>query len=177
MRSAEQMDAVVSPYEVLGVPTSASVADIRAAFKRLALCTHPDKQICGRSDGEELAVAHTIQPFHAVKEASELLLDPLRRARYDHGQEQALVRSIGAVSDRYDLSEFILVEEKCVGDVTVHDNRVLRMRVYTLECRCGGAFEVFVTECEAAAGGVDKFCECDCCSLVIAVTGGRAAFK
>ncbi|RNF05329.1 chaperone DnaJ protein [Trypanosoma rangeli] len=170
------MDTAISPYDVLGVPFSASVADIRAAFKRLALCTHPDKRIYSEPNGEVLAVTQTNQPFHVVKEASELLLDPLRRAQYDHGREQAYVRSVGAVSDRYDLSEFVLVEEKCVCDSTGQDNGVIRMRVYTLECRCGGVFEVFITEREVEARGVHKFCECDCCSLVIAVTGGCVAF-
>ncbi|EKF31170.1 chaperone DNAJ protein, putative [Trypanosoma cruzi marinkellei] len=172
----KKMDNAISPYDVLGVSTSSSVAEIRAAFKRLALCTHPDKRKNGSTNEEELGATLAMYPFHVVKEASELLLDPLRRAQYDHGREQAYVRSVGAVSDTHDLSEFFLAEEKVVYDTTMQIGGFLRMRVYKLECRCGGVFELFITEREAETQGVNKRCECDCCSLVILVTSGRALF-
>ncbi|RNC58373.1 chaperone DnaJ protein, partial [Trypanosoma cruzi] len=172
----KKMENAISPYDVLGVSSSSSVAEIRAAFKRLALCTHPDKRKNGSTNEEELGAMLEGYPFHVVKEASELLLDPLRRAQYDHGREQAYVRSVGAVSDTHELSEFFLAEEKVVYDTTMKDGGVLRMRVYKLECRCGGVFELFITEREVGTQGVNKRCECDCCSLVILVTGGRALF-
>ncbi|CAK0830699.1 unnamed protein product [Prorocentrum cordatum] len=57
-------------YGVLGLRRSASLAEVRAAFRRLALQTHPDK------GGDPVQ-------FHAVAAAFEELEDPDRRAAYD----------------------------------------------------------------------------------------------
>ncbi|KAA6353579.1 MAG: hypothetical protein EZS28_050894 [Streblomastix strix] len=60
-------------YDVLGVPESASLDDINAAYKKLALRLHPDK--C------ELKVAG--QAFKVVAEAHECLSDRASKGRYD----------------------------------------------------------------------------------------------
>lgn len=57
-------------YEVLGVPADATAADIKAAYRRAALDSHPDRG----GDPER---------FHAVVRANEVLSDPAARARYD----------------------------------------------------------------------------------------------
>jgi curved DNA-binding protein len=61
-------------YEVLGVPTSASQADIKKAFRRLAKQHHPDSNP-GDSDAEKR--------FKDVNEAHAVLSDPEKRKRYD----------------------------------------------------------------------------------------------
>ncbi|CBH16410.1 chaperone protein DNAj, putative [Trypanosoma brucei gambiense DAL972] len=156
-----------SPYKILGIPQSASVADIRAAFRRLALTTHPDKQGSNTSGGEAQMMLYSSHPFYVIKEASDILLDPVRRAEYDEGQQRMYARSIGVVSDVHDISDFRLVEERkalcsedrVCGDVTI--------QVYEMECRCGGAFEIFLVKGEE--GNVDKLCGCDSCSLIVSV--------
>ncbi len=60
-------------YETLGVEPDAAADDIKAAYKRLALETHPDRQ-----GGDEAA-------FKAVNEAYEVLSDEDLRAEYDAG--------------------------------------------------------------------------------------------
>lgn len=58
-------------YEVLGVSPQASQADIRRAFKRLALKHHPDK-----AKGEDAM-------FKKVNDAYQILSDPEKRDMYD----------------------------------------------------------------------------------------------
>lgn len=60
-------------YEVLGVSRDASVADIKKAYRRLAMKFHPD-----RNGG-----ADTGKDFKEAKEAYEVLKDADRRAAYD----------------------------------------------------------------------------------------------
>ena len=61
-------------YELLGVSRDASVAEIRKAYKKLALKHHPD-----RNGGCSDATAQ----FKAVTEAYQVLTDDEKRARYD----------------------------------------------------------------------------------------------
>lgn len=61
-------------YHILGVPQTASAAQIRAAFKRLAMQYHPDKNP-NDPTAEEI--------FKRVNEAYHTLSDPLKKARYD----------------------------------------------------------------------------------------------
>jgi DnaJ-class molecular chaperone len=74
-------------YELLGVPRDASAADIKKAYRKLALVWHPDQHA---GDGRDAAEAR----FKAISEAYEVLSDVEKRARYDrfgeqweHGQE------------------------------------------------------------------------------------------
>ncbi len=64
-----------NPYEVLGIGTGATGADITRAYRRLARAVHPDSR-----PGDPAAAAE----FRAVSDAYGLLSDPARRAAYDH---------------------------------------------------------------------------------------------
>ncbi len=61
-------------YEVLGVGKDAAEADIKKAYRRLAMKLHPD-----RNSGDTKTEAE----FKDVKEAYEVLSDPQKRATYD----------------------------------------------------------------------------------------------
>jgi DnaJ-class molecular chaperone len=66
------MAQMTSLYDVLQVDQSATLEEIKLAFKRRALQVHPDK---GGSK----------EAFHLVYEALETLADPAARKKYDHG--------------------------------------------------------------------------------------------
>src|SRR2546425_2590274 len=61
-------------YAILGVPTTASEQEIRAAYRKLARRFHPD-----HNAGDKQAAEH----FKRIKAAYETLADPERRRRYD----------------------------------------------------------------------------------------------
>ena len=65
---------VADLYQTLGVPSDASMQDIKKAYRKLARELHPDVA------GEEPA---TIERFKAISEAYEILSDPAQRERYD----------------------------------------------------------------------------------------------
>ena len=64
-------------YEILGQPYSASDADLRKAYRKLALRYHPDKQ----KDDEAAEVA--AHKFALVQRAYSVLSDRPRRQAYN----------------------------------------------------------------------------------------------
>jgi len=68
-------------YEVLGVQRSASVAEIKSAYRRLAVENHPDKNP-GNPQAEER--------FKQASEAYAVLSDSDKRARYDRFGHQGI---------------------------------------------------------------------------------------
>jgi curved DNA-binding protein CbpA len=65
---------VTNYYEILGIDVSATPAQVRAAYKRLAMEYHPDHNP-GNTQAEEV--------FKLVNEAYHTLSDSLKKARYD----------------------------------------------------------------------------------------------
>ena len=61
-------------YQILGVSRAASASEIRAAYRKLALKYHPDRNP-GNKQAEE--------KFKEMNEAYQVLSDPKKRARYD----------------------------------------------------------------------------------------------
>jgi DnaJ-class molecular chaperone len=65
------------PYEVLGVPKSASAADIKKAFRQLAKKYHPD-----RNAGD----AKAKERFAEIGSAYEILGDETKKGQFDRGE-------------------------------------------------------------------------------------------
>ena len=66
-------------YAVLGIPETASAAEIKSAFKKTARRTHPD---VNHAPNAEAA-------FKAVAKAYEILSDPAMRRRHDQERKDA----------------------------------------------------------------------------------------
>jgi len=75
-------------YEVLGVSKNASEAELKKAYRRLAMKYHPDRNT---GDGAKEAE----QKFKEAKEAYEVLSDPQKRASYDQFGHAGVDSSMG----------------------------------------------------------------------------------
>lgn len=74
-------------YELLGVQKTASQADLKAAFRKLAMQYHPDKNQ-GNKDAEA--------KFKEINEAYDVLKDEQKRAAYDQYGHRAFEGGMGA---------------------------------------------------------------------------------
>lgn len=71
------------PYRELGLGRGAGPREVKAAFRRAALETHPDRRPAGEGAAE---AARREAAFRRAAEAYEILQDPVLRARYDRGE-------------------------------------------------------------------------------------------
>jgi molecular chaperone DnaJ len=95
-------------YETLGVSRSASGADIKAAFRKLAMKHHPD-----RNPGDRAAE----QRFKELNEAYEILKDDQKRAAYDQLGHAAFANGGGQhPGGQFDFGSFADVFDDLFGD-------------------------------------------------------------
>ena len=108
-RSTQNHNELVDYYEILGIEKTASNADVRKAYRKLALKWHPDKNpdqqvtlqiICNINQRSNflLECFTSIQSFgfqesatvrfKQISEAYEVLSDDKRRNIYDEGPEK-----------------------------------------------------------------------------------------
>ncbi|KFK24764.1 hypothetical protein AALP_AA8G022000 [Arabis alpina] len=66
-------------YKILAVSKTASIAEIKKAYKKLALQWHPDKNVGNREEAEN--------KFREIAAAYEILGDDDKRARFDRGED------------------------------------------------------------------------------------------
>ncbi len=98
-------------YETLGIGRQASAADIKSAFRKLAMKHHPD-----RNPGDQAAE----QRFKELNEAYEVLKDDQRRAAYDQFGHAAFQNGAGgrpgAGGANFDFGSFADVFDDLFGD-------------------------------------------------------------
>ena len=92
-------------YHTLGVPRNASYADIKTAYRKLAMAHHPDRNN-GSKDAEE--------KFKAITEAYDVLRDPDKRSLYDRYGEAGLRGGAGGFH-HVDLSEALSIFMRDLG--------------------------------------------------------------
>ncbi|KAJ7976974.1 DnaJ protein like [Quillaja saponaria] len=66
-------------YKILGISKTASMSEIKRAYKKLALQWHPDKNVENREEAEK--------KFQEIAAAYEVLSDENKRTRYDRGED------------------------------------------------------------------------------------------
>ncbi len=115
-------------YKILELDTTATLPEIKKAYRRLALQYHPDKNL-----GNPYARAY----FDAVKEAYETLTDPVRKHAYL--QQRWYDKSTGkrpgikVIDPVFVLQETILLEKKASRmDVHRLDAAAIRTSILTL---------------------------------------------
>jgi molecular chaperone DnaJ len=96
-------------YETLGVQRNASAGAIKAAFRKLAMQHHPD-----RNPGDKAAE----QRFKEINEAYEVLKDDPKRAAYDQFGHAAFEQGMGggARGGGFDFGSFADVFDDLFGD-------------------------------------------------------------
>src|SRR5437763_10125577 len=92
-------------YNTLGVSRNASDADIKTAYRKLAMTYHPDRNN-GSKDAEE--------KFKSITEAYDVLRDPDKRALYDRYGEAGL-RGGASGFHHVDLSEALSILMRDLG--------------------------------------------------------------
>lgn len=76
-KNDEEKKKPLDPYETLQVPKNATGAEVKRAYRKLALQYHPDKN----------SAPEAVQIFMDVQKSYEILMDPVLRRRYDQGQD------------------------------------------------------------------------------------------
>ena len=98
-------------YKVLDVPKTATEAEIKKAYRRLAMKYHPDRNPNDR-EAEEA--------FKEAKEACEVLTDPHKRAAYDqygHAGVEATARGPGGPRGGFGADTFSDIFGDVFGDI------------------------------------------------------------
>jgi molecular chaperone DnaJ len=156
-------------YKVLDVPRTATEAQIKQAYRRLAMKYHPDRNPNDR-DAEER--------FKEAKEASEVLTDAHKRALYDqHGHAGLEAAAHGAGRDGFSTDAFSDIFGDVFGDIFGAARRGGRSQVfrgadlrYALELELDQAVFGHAVEVEVA-----RLAECDTCHGSGAAKGSHPA--
>ena len=128
-------------YQLLGVKSTASVKEIKAAYKRLARRQHPDLN----------GLPEATQAFIQISRARDILIDPQRRAAYDaqrnaYATKGAFAPVVNSTVETYmqraqsdarikqNLENFLIIERE--------DERGLRQAVFQVVALLVAAFFV-----------------------------------
>ncbi len=144
-------------YKVLDVPRTATEAQIKQAYRRLAMKYHPDRNPNDR-DAEE--------SFKEAKEASEVLTDAHKRALYDqHGHAGLQAAARGGGRGGFSSDAFSDIFGDVFGDIFGGARRSGRSQVfrgadlrYELELELDQAVFGHAVEIEVA-----RLAECETC--------------
>lgn len=144
-------------YKVLDVQRNASEADIKKAYRRLAMKYHPDRNP-GDKEAEE--------SFKEAKEAYEVLSDEQRRAIYDqHGHDGIDAARQGGGASGFGGADFGDIFGEVFGDIFGGGRRSGRSQVfrgadlrYELELELPQAVFGYTTEIE-----IPRLMECETC--------------
>mmetsp|Transcript_84281 Transcript_84281/g.239058 ORF Transcript_84281/g.239058 Transcript_84281/m.239058 type:complete len:349 (+) Transcript_84281:131-1177(+) len=114
--SSASRAAADDPYEVLGVPRSAPLDEVKAAYRRLALRWHPDRNPADSAKAEA--------EFKRVSKAYSVLSDPAKREHFDRfGSDTAdgAAPAWGGQGRPLTEEEAAMIFKQMFGDKPLHD--------------------------------------------------------
>lgn len=146
-------------YAVLSIPRDAAIVEIKQAYHRILLTTHPDKhkQRCNDTSSPPLDVG-------LLQQAYMTLSDHASRKTYDASlaANEARLTSGPRPAQVVSLEEFTLaVNDNDIAGVLVDD--AADVEHWTYPCRCGGAYPIDTQQLEDD----QHLIGCDSCSEVI----------
>jgi curved DNA-binding protein len=125
-------------YKILGVERKATDAEIKKAYRKLALKFHPDRNP-GKKDAEE--------KFKEINEAYQVLSDSTKRARYDQlGESYSRWQQTGGSPGNFNWDDWFTQTQGRQGGGT-------RVEVGNLDDLFGGGFSDFF---ETIFGGMGR---------------------
>src|ERR1700693_4429707 len=157
-------------YKVLDVPKTATEAEIKKAYRRLAMKYHPDRNPDDREAEES---------FKEANEACEVLTAPHKRAAYDqygHAGVEASARGGGARGGGFGGDTFSDIFGDVFGDIFGGARRGGRSQVF----RGADLRYALQLDLDQAAFGhqgeieVAKLAECETCHGSVAAKGSTA---
>lgn len=155
-----------SYYAALGVPANALLSDIKNAYKKRLLESHPDKTTVGANGSGKTGFPDSIAVTQ-IQEAYRVLSDENRRSDYDQSLKKSVQKEgfnlTGDGLDVYSLADFAESEEEQL--------------VWRKACpRCVSENAIVLTEEDLAEkgtsdgqGGYELIVQCSACSLWIRV--------
>lgn len=157
-------------YEILGVPRDASAADIKKAYRTLALKYHPDRNPDNK-DAEE--------KFKEAAEAFEVLSDEQKRARYDQVGPEGMQG--GTDYHQYsNMDDIFSAFGDVFGSMFGGGPRQRTRRKAAMEPKVGHDLsqELTITLKESFLGtkkdfGIYRFASCDTCSATGCAAGTK----
>ncbi|KAJ3430713.1 diphthamide biosynthesis protein [Anaeramoeba flamelloides] len=153
------MSKFTNHYQVLGVGESSSLQEIKTAYKRLVLKTHPDRYKKSK-DNEKLP------SFVSVQLAYEILRSKKRRALFNQQLERTKKEIEEEKENETDLYKLLDRQAPVMGSVDIDEmDWDGYKKVFHYPCPCGGRFEVSQEDLEEGI----PIAICDCCSLAIYV--------
>lgn len=163
---SRSIDPESDHYSVLGLPrpttkdsTAVSPSDIKKAYHRALLISHPDKTASRK--GEATAVVSADQ-VEKVIQAYKVLSNPTTKTAYDN----ELVRSL-KWSQPSAKSAFDGVESYDLEELDYNSDK----QSWRLDCRCGNTrgYEVTEAQLEGASTDGEVLVQCAGCSLMIRI--------
>lgn len=114
--------AIKDYYEILEIHPGASPAQIKKAYRKLAMRFHPDKNI-----GNPYVIRH----FHEIQEAYEVLSNPVRRNEYHQKRWQYPEMNIRSHTN-YEVTPELLLQDALKTEKYVQGLDVFRMNYAAL---------------------------------------------
>ena len=108
-------------YDVLGVSKDADEKTLKAAYRKLAMANHPD-----RNQGDAAAE----ERFREASEAYEVLKDPQKRAAYDRMGHAAFDQSAGGFGGGCPIRRSMIHAPRTTGDVAVPFEVIFRIAAW-----------------------------------------------